>query len=743
MDRNRRADLLAAAGLILFLLVCLWPLVSLQAMAVQHDLGLSDLTHDRLPMRLYLGRSLKAGSFPLWVPSIYTGFPFLAQPEVGAAYPPNVLLYGLLPPVAAQNWSVLLPFLVAGVSLYLFCRELGCDAAGSLLAGMAFSLSGFFVCHVKHMNMVAAACWVPLILLCLERGRKRASPAWLLAAGGLFGLQILAGHPQISYYTAAAMAVYFAAGALRQGRGTLKQLGPWFLAAMTLGAGLAAVQILPTAELASLSRRAGGIDLASASQFPYHLPDLLTFLVPYVNGDPGRITYRGTIFWENYGYVGLLPLLLALAGVVLSWRNSRHGRFFALFGAAALLLVLSPLTPVYRLLLPLVSGFGAFRFPTRYLFFVELSLAVLAALGWTEMRRRLGRGGVRPGRRAALGLFALALTAVELPLYQLRQLPLVAADRWMEPPATARALRREPGEFRIFSVGGVESHWQAYRRAGGWQGDLEPYIEQRAMLQPSSNLIWGLASVDGYVNLVPTYLAAVWGEPAHEPGLVRRTFTVEEGRLQVRPGLLRMARLWGVRYLVSLWPTSHPDLEPVPVADRCFVYRLRGVLPRAFVAPGFVLAASDEEAHRLLLDDSHDFRRTVILHRSPAGGGARGAGGPTGGGPTGSGTARIELAGAHELRVRADSNGPGFLVLSDLHYPGWRAEVDGRPAEILRANVTMRAVELGPGAHEVRFYFRSTAVLLGAAITAISALTLALLLLRLRSRRDGPAGTAA
>jgi hypothetical protein len=735
VDRFRRGDVLAVTALVLFILVCLWPLVSMRAVVIQHDLGLSDLTHDRLPMRVHLGRSLKAGSFPLWIPSIYTGFPFLAEPEVGAAYPPNLLLYGLLPPIAAHNLSVLLPFLISGLSLYLLCRELRLDAAGSLLGAMAFSLSGFFVSHVKHMNMVDAACWIPLILFCIERGVARSRPVWLLAAGGLFGLQILAGHPQISYYTAGAMVIYFAARSLRREPVFSLRLAPWFLAALLLGAGLAAVQILPTLELASLSRRAGGIDFSSASAFPYHLRDVLTFVLPYANGDPGRISYSGTIFWENYGYVGLLPFLLALAATVLTARKSWHTRFFALFGLAAFLLVLGPLTPLYRALFPMVSGLGAFRFPTRYLVFVELSLAVLAAIGWTEFRKRLGRSARSPAWLAALAVGALALTAVELPLHQLRQLPLAPADRWMEPPGSARALLAEPAGFRIFSVGGVESHWQAYKRAGGWQGDLEPYIEQRAMLQPSSNLLWGLASADGYVNLVPTRLASVWGEPAHEPGLVRQTFTVERGRLEVLAGLIRMARLWNVRYLISLWPTSHPDLEPLPAPGAFFVYRVKDVLPRAFTVPGFVLAANDEEARRLLLAESHDFRRTVILHEPPPFGGA--AGGPPDGG---GGQTTIEFADAHEVRLRVTTLGSSFLVLSDTFYPGWRAEVDGRPAAIQRANITQRAVRLEPGAHEVRFYFRSTPALLGAGISALSALVLGLLLLGERRARQATGG---
>ena len=731
MISARRADLLAITGLVLFILVCFWPLFSLQSVPIQHDLGISDLTHNNLPMRVHLGRSLRAGSFPLWIPSIYGGYPFLAHPEAGAAYPPNLLLFGLLPATAALNLSVLLPLLIAGVSLYLFCRELELDRGGALLAAMAFAMSGFFVSHVKHLNMIGAACWLPLILLALERGVARARPAWLLLAGALFALQTLAGHPQISYYIGAAMVVYFGARLLWQRPRRPLRLTSWFLAAAVLGAGLAAVQILPTLELVSLSRRAGGIDFATASEFPYHLRDALTFLLPYTNGDPGRMTYDGTIFWENYGYIGVLPFVLALAGAALAFRRSWHARFFAIAAVAAFLLVLGPLTPIYRLLFPLVSGFGSFRFPTRYLLFVELSLAVLAAVGWTEIRRRLAGTSMRLLRPLSLAVLALALTAVDLPLNQLRQLPLVPAERWVAPPTTARALAAEPGEFRIFTVGGVESHFQAYSRARGWQGDLEPYVEQRGMLQPSSNVLWGIDSADGYVNLVPTYLASVWGQPTHEAGLVRTTFTVENARLVVFPGLIRLARLWNVRYLLTLWPTRHPDLEPLPVPSPYNVYRVGDVLPRAFVASDFVVAADDEEARRLLLDGGHDFRRTVVLHQPPpdaeAGGGA----------VAGTGQVTVELDEAHEVRLRVDAPGPGFLVLADTFYPGWRVEVDGRPAPLLRANVAQRAVRLGPGTHQVRFRFRSRPVLWGTVISAVSALLLVLLILRAPSPRFG------
>ena len=59
--------------------------------------------------------------------------------------------------------------------------------------------------------------------------------------------------------------------------------------------------------------------------------------------------------------------------------------------------------------------------------------------------------------------------------------------------------------------------------------------------------------------------------------------------------------------------------------------------------------------------------------------------------------------------LEADSPDGGWVVLNDLWHPWWFAEVDGKPAEILRANVLFRAVAVPPGRHMVRFTFRPLA----------------------------------
>ena len=67
---------------------------------------------------------------------------------------------------------------------------------------------------------------------------------------------------------------------------------------------------------------------------------------------------------------------------------------------------------------------------------------------------------------------------------------------------------------------------------------------------------------------------------------------------------------------------------------------------------------------------------------------------------------------------------PGLLVLSDLHYPGWKAEVDGRDVPIERVDYALRGVPLDAGNHLVVFRYEPLSWRLG---WIVSLLGLALL----------------
>jgi hypothetical protein len=100
---------------------------------------------------------------------------------------------------------------------------------------------------------------------------------------------------------------------------------------------------------------------------------------------------------------------------------------------------------------------------------------------------------------------------------------------------------------------------------------------------------------------------------------------------------------------------------------------------------------------------------------------------------------RAEITGRtpNRIQVATDSFTPSLLVLADNYYPGWRAEVDGRPARIMRVNYNQRGVALPAGKHLVMFSYQPASVLIG---LLVSGLSLMLLLVWMNSGpRESPA----
>ena len=125
-----------------------------------------------------------------------------------------------------------------------------------------------------------------------------------------------------------------------------------------------------------------------------------------------------------------------------------------------------------------------------------------------------------------------------------------------------------------------------------------------------------------------------------------------------------------------------------------------------------------------------DPAREVILEKSPAGFSPPGA-------PRVEGSATVVSHTANEVSIETESEREAVLVLTDSYYPGWTAEVDGKAADILRANYVFRAVPLSAGRHAVVFKFRPASFLFGAAVSCLGAAAWSAwgILLILRRRR--------
>jgi hypothetical protein len=70
--------------------------------------------------------------------------------------------------------------------------------------------------------------------------------------------------------------------------------------------------------------------------------------------------------------------------------------------------------------------------------------------------------------------------------------------------------------------------------------------------------------------------------------------------------------------------------------------------------------------------------------------------------------------------IRASTNKPGYLVMSEIFYPGWKATVDGEKATILPGNYLFRVIPLNEGEHEVHMFYVSWPFRIGIIVSLLT-----------------------
>ena len=442
-----------------------------------HNSLLSDLILENYAWKSFIREALSSGHLTdlVWNPRLFAGAPFLAAGQHSALYPLSVIFYAL-PLWQAYGVFTWLQLALALIGMYVFARVLGLAKAAAAVSAVAFAFSGFFIVSVTFTMIIAAAAWLPLILAMIElkvrkqeqKGSTAYSPVPYVAAGALYlGVQILAGHVEITYYTLLVSAFYAAwrlFGAWRRlGRWRpLLRLAGWVAVMFAVGLALGAVQLLPLYELVSQSFRQGAASLHQVREWAWPSRQIITFILPDFFGNPSHHNYfdiwariwrpvtqnslgqpLDTIDWgvKNYveggNYLGIVTLLLALFAALSAllqrstpvrqdegqgWTRPPTGRFYV--AGFALLAVLSLLfafgTPLYGVLYYLIPGYSQLHSAFRWVFPYTLSMAVLAGFGvdWllrADIPPRARRVARMIGAAAVLcGLAALAAVGLSL-----------------------------------------------------------------------------------------------------------------------------------------------------------------------------------------------------------------------------------------------------------------------------------------------------------------------------------------
>ena len=742
----------------------------------------ADVTHQFYPWRAFAADELRRGSVPLWNPYVCCGQPFAAGWQSAVFYPPN-LAFLILPVHVVINWGFAGHLMLAGAFTFLYLRLLGAGRFAGLVAAISFTLSSTMVLRVfaGHLSLVCAAAWFPALLLAAEGWRRGRRLSWALFGGIVFGLQILAGHPQVAYFSAAGCAFYLAAAVLFSPRGARGReaagAGVFLAVVAPLGASLAAVQLIPGIEFVANSIR--GAEAGSGARMLSFPPEnLVTFLVPDALGDfVGIFCWGRRFLWGEAVYLGVLPLVMAL--VVLLFRRNRTTAVLACLALAPLVLVLAAGVPSASPLLEAIPGLGGVQGPTKALFIAVFALCCLAGLG---AQRVLGERAARLGAAAAVLLGLAAFCGVEAfrtddgpsawrALVGYRKEADPRYWRVLDDPAfllEARGVFREgmrrlsmlltasAGALLLASRGKSNPRLAQAAIAGLVVADLWSWNARFIATVPVSACRWpsGVvrllargggewrvtrdprSAVAGINQNIVDRIHAFEGYETDEVrlfGEFRGLFDpVADGAAGMfrSPASLKAASLASVRYLIA--PAAAPDPAPgAPVRRDGAGVRIHEnpvAFPRARVVHRAMVVPVETQALALIRWPGFDPRGEAVLDAAP---GIVLPGGP----PSAAVIARDE---PREVVVRCRLDAPGVLVLADTWYPGWRATVDGADAPILRANHAFRGVALGKGAHEVRFIFRPASFMFGAWLSVLAAAGTACVLPRALRRRAAP-----
>ena len=349
-----------------------------------------------------------------------------------------------------------------------------------------------------------------------------------------------------------------------------------------------------------------------------------------------------------------------------------------------------------------------FRAPTRFMVVVELGLVLLAAIGLTRLREQLeGRwkGASRIPR--FIGIAACAITALDLFIHQPRQNAFVPASDWLAAPRTVDIVRADSAAPRTFTPHHRAVHRVAHQGpAQGWK-DVQPYFKLRDLLEPDTGAgYWNVPSADCYVGLAPRWYVDVWSYHYLETALVHDMAYImfATKTLVIRHAFAHLLRTYGVTHVLSAFPGEDPGLTLMTREPNVYIYRVEGSA-RVRVVRAVRRMSDDKATAARLREKTFDPDREILLLDAPASlhPTVEEAGDvPPDASP---GRATIVRETARELVVEAVAPQDGFLLLADMFYPGWHAQVDGVPTPIYRANLSIRGIALPKGQHTVRFSY--------------------------------------
>ena len=706
----------------------------------------------------FLASAIHSGVAPFWNPYHYGGHPSIADPQSLVLAPLFVLwaLFDETPSMRAFDVVVYAHLLAGGLAMCAIGWRAGWPPAACVLAAVVFMFGACASSRLQHTGLIVTYAMFPPALLLLQLALQRRSIP-VAVAFALVAAMLALGRNQIALlfcFVLVAVALREIVMAERPARYLIER-APLLAVMVLVGAAVIAAPALLTMQFAALSNRPHVLfeQALEASLYPANLATLvvpnifgshqLAHWGPYYETEPAVAAVDASF---NYLFVGSVPVVLLLWLGILGGGMWRRGR--VLFSAVLLLALLYALgryTPLFSWAFDWVPGVNFFRRPVDGNFVFLAALAILAGHLLSDYVR-VGVPARRPMFAAALAAAAVAVVASAV-MFSARTGhagSALAAVLWIAPipalviamlavPRTAAARRWVAVAVAVVAIAEL-LWWNASSRLNAEGRRHYAVLEQPATAADTEALavleqaigerhrngerprveimgvggawqnlavVRGLEAINGYNPLrIGVYDRLVApGETTYLS--VQRVFPASFESYDCE-----LARALGLEYVVLDRPIEQvPNLAKRPVAEllrggpKLWVYRLRHATPRLVFTNRIQVADADgmgargelavsPSSDRVLIDDDTPPSRTYPLLGSVQ-----------------SGSARIVSWRPDRIEIEVDSLQGGMLALHETYYPGWVAEIDGKRARILHADVLFRGLEIPAGHRQVVFRY--------------------------------------
>lgn len=671
--------------------------------------------------------ALKNFSFPFWNPYAFSGHPHFADFQTAVFYPLNIL--GL---VVSQVtfWHILriTPTIFASFFTFAYLRKLKLDSIASFFGALVFGFSPFIITWGEEVVMSPhSIVYLPLVLLAIDRLQSKFNHFYFSVLVVSVCLSIFAGYLQTTIYLIALALFYLLYRA--------KSLNLDFnfyartISGILLGIVITSIQLLPSIELFFNSQRSG-VDFSHVIE-GFLLPpaSLITYLAPDFFGNPAtRNHFLGgnAQYYEAIMFVGIAPLLFSFYALLK--KRSSIIIFFLVFALVSLGTVVDSFFSRFfvSLPIPLIST----AIPHRILFIPAFFFAVLGAIGFDLWLKTKKSSMFKTIMFFAFlyvfvfiylahkaGYFGPAVSFTPELIVSLRNLVIPLLVFSFISLALIFIPSRKYAAVFVIIISGLNIFYfsnkylsfsdrkyifpkkEALEFITKNQGiDRTLFVGDRKF---SNNFAtqYEIFNPEGYDSLNNQAYSKFVFESQRLPKdyiALRRsdaelgfkdlldTAFRDQGKRKLLDGL-------GVRYLVAegedrVIVSKYNQFNKVFEQEKVAIFENQTALDRAF------LVSNWQEIDK---DDIFLNGKVEIVSYKPS-----------------------------KVEIKTDSPESKFLVLSDNHYNGWKAKIDGQETEIFKANSTFRAVKVNSGQHQVEFYYDSDIIKLGTAFSLLGVFVL-------------------